>query len=525
MGHVRTSTVFVSVMVLLHALLVIGLAPPAEAAVRTYPGPDGCNNTLQQCINRVPDNSTIRIDTNQTIEENIQIDKSLTLKAAAGRSPVLDGRADWGIDVNDGGRVQSDIVIEGITIRSNMRVHFDEGFGHTFTLRDSRVIHSVKSDTTIGILLDYDVHAIATLRNNVVRSNGRAISFRSKLAVDNAPAFVVAVGNYITSPNPLESRSGIEILPQGAEHLRAYVHSNVIHDVAGCACTGNRGGLVVRSANAKSTFVGVVNNTIDLVRGGAGVVVTNEAPTTFHGHYFNNIVTRVDGPGFDAGGPTSHSQHSADDNDTFENAAPDNFGGWGSGPGMVQVRPQFVNRDQNNFRLKPTSPLLDKGRVCSAAGLFEWDASGNARFTRYSGGSVDMGAYEFSSTDPLSGRVFNGTDGEDDLTGTPNDDLMCGYADQDNIAGRGGDDYIDAGTGNDEVHGGGNSDVIYGGPFEDTLTGGEGADYLYGGPADDLLRADDGVGSNDYASGGDAFDTCFIDEGDSMVECEIGGVP
>ena len=74
--------------------------------------------------------------------------------------------------------------------------------------------------------------------------------------------------------------------------------------------------------------------------------------------------------------------------------------------------------------------------------------------------------------------VFNGTSGNDSLTGTNGDDFISGGAGNDTLNGGGGDDRIYGGSGNDTINGGNGNDVIYGGSGSDTLTGGNGADVF-----------------------------------------------
>jgi Ca2+-binding RTX toxin-like protein len=78
---------------------------------------------------------------------------------------------------------------------------------------------------------------------------------------------------------------------------------------------------------------------------------------------------------------------------------------------------------------------------------------------------------------------------------------------------------IRGGPGNDLLIGGGGDDFLFGEDGDDTLVGNTGRDRLYGGPGDDVLRAL--RGSIDSLSGGDGFDTAFLDETDRLLLDDI----
>jgi len=65
--------------------------------------------------------------------------------------------------------------------------------------------------------------------------------------------------------------------------------------------------------------------------------------------------------------------------------------------------------------------------------------------------------------------TFTGTNGQDVLSGGPDNDIIDGLGGNDQLSGNGGNDIIDGGAGND---------IITGGPGSDTLTGGLDADIF-----------------------------------------------
>lgn len=103
-----------------------------------------------------------------------------------------------------------------------------------------------------------------------------------------------------------------------------------------------------------------------------------------------------------------------------------------------------------------------------------------------------------------------GTSGEDELHGTPGDDVIVARDGDDRVFGAGGDDRICLGGGDDEAESGRGADRVTGGPGDDVVRGGDGPDRLLGSLEDDVLHGnsgndhlDVGPGRNvDYAYGG-----------------------
>ena len=106
-------------------------------------------------------------------------------------------------------------------------------------------------------------------------------------------------------------------------------------------------------------------------------------------------------------------------------------------------------------------------------------------------------------------RIFNtidGTDGNDNLTGTKQDDLINGGDGNDNLRGGLGNDKLVGGLGNDRLEGGNGNDYLYGNVGNDIIFGGKGNDYLYGGSGFNRLTG--GAGSDVFSlSTGEGFDT------------------
>jgi aldose sugar dehydrogenase len=110
---------------------------------------------------------------------------------------------------------------------------------------------------------------------------------------------------------------------------------------------------------------------------------------------------------------------------------------------------------------------------------------------------------------PSSSPVVNvwalnvtGTQGDDTLTGTPQqdtirgyggDDIISGLARGDKIRGDGGDDTIHGNDGRDRIRGDRGNDMIFGDDGNDVLIAGPGNDTLTGGPGKDTFNCGEGV--------------------------------
>lgn len=108
-----------------------------------------------------------------------------------------------------------------------------------------------------------------------------------------------------------------------------------------------------------------------------------------------------------------------------------------------------------------------------------------------------------------------GTDGDDNLTGTPgkNDGIFGGLG-NDTISGRDGNDTLDGGAGDDTVNGGRGADEVNGGSGNDTVKGGGGGDTVEGGDGDDMLF---GGAGPDLIFGGLGKDQLFGNAGNDVL--------
>ena len=85
----RHRSMLIPVVLLLFSFTTLE-GSPASAATRTWSGPASpCGSTLQGCINGASPGDIVEVATNVPINEDLTIDKSLTLTAALGFTPIL----------------------------------------------------------------------------------------------------------------------------------------------------------------------------------------------------------------------------------------------------------------------------------------------------------------------------------------------------------------------------------------------------------------------------------------------------
>jgi hypothetical protein len=72
----------------------------------------------------------------------------------------------------------------------------------------------------------------------------------------------------------------------------------------------------------------------------------------------------------------------------------------------------------------------------------------------------------------------NGTEGDDNMKGDTDSNLLYGHEGDDQLSGGDGDDGLHGGDGNDRLTGGPGDDILYGSPGEDSFNCGPGNDQI-----------------------------------------------
>lgn len=121
------------------------------------------------------------------------------------------------------------------------------------------------------------------------------------------------------------------------------------------------------------------------------------------------------------------------------------------------------------------------------------------------------------------GDPILGTELDDEINGTPNNDLILVFGGDDEVKGGAGNDcivatggfnLIDGDSGNDVIITGDGDDEVFGGSGDDIVFTSGGSDFIYGGSGDDTLIGGSG---EDTIDGGTGKDTC---EGEELRRCE-----
>jgi Ca2+-binding RTX toxin-like protein len=108
---------------------------------------------------------------------------------------------------------------------------------------------------------------------------------------------------------------------------------------------------------------------------------------------------------------------------------------------------------------------------------------------------------------PAFAKILTGTNGSDEITGTPR-------ADQ--INGLNGLDFLDSKSGADDLYGGRRKDSLGGDRGADQVTAGRRGDAMFGGFGNDRIYAHDGVANTGEAGViicGRGVDRAFVDNG------------
>jgi Ca2+-binding RTX toxin-like protein len=126
--------------------------------------------------------------------------------------------------------------------------------------------------------------------------------------------------------------------------------------------------------------------------------------------------------------------------------------------------------------------------------------------------------------------VCRGTQNDDEIIGTPNNDTIKSLRGRNYILGRGGDDTAFGGPGNDTIQGADGRDYLYGKEGGDSLFGGVGPDGIYPAQGEDEVQAGDGDdriyappdGSADRISCGKGDDRVVSGKEDHIAkDCEV----
>lgn len=395
--------------------VVLALAPTLDAATLTWPTVAPCNaGTLQACINGAGAGDTVEIATNTPVGEDLTVDKSLTLKPAAGFTPTIAGN----FQLFQSTATAATIVVDALAITS--RVRAAPGTADlTFSLTNSTVTIGGSSfaavDVSSGTFPPYG-NVFATIEGNTVNVNGGGVGdqcagIRVGVIFDSG-ASTARVANNRVNAIGCGQGSAIEVLNGPGETMTADVIGNVvdatdtnngimlrnflqtpgsllivraINNVVSGQLNeaGAPGAIVVLADGFEAIDATVVNNTLAHNDIGLMVSARTDLGATISGTVANNIV----GFGrFTIDSTVAVSEHH---NLIFPNPAAGGGDPFTPGPGTVIADPRFVST--SDFHLTPSSPAIDRGSNAAVPGDIATDVEGNARIRQL---RVDIGAFE-----------------------------------------------------------------------------------------------------------------------------------
>jgi hypothetical protein len=388
----------------------------ADAATRTWPGPSPCNTTLQACIVGADAGDAVEVASNGPIVESLEIvGKSLTLRAAAGFSPVLQaGAFSDSIDAFGADTLVA-IVIEGLIIRGGTITAYQRGSGpFGVTIRGNLIeaegldgnrtairistfgstptgpvnFAIVDNDVNLGFLQGDDISAIG-----VEDLPGSTIGVIDGNTIGNGGTFstlsAIRVRNNIGSVDLQVSRNsvaavgyngGILLIQEGSgSTLDARVFDNLVTGTVGL--TGPQPGAISLIASAGTLHADVLSNT--LAGNHTGFIASAAAGAGIDGMLANTVVANngTRGVVIDA---TIAANFANEHNLVFGNGSNE----FTPGAGTVLADPRFVGAQ--DFRLRGNSPARDAGNTALAAGI-SVDLDGAPRVF---GPAVDIGAWE-----------------------------------------------------------------------------------------------------------------------------------
>ncbi len=402
--------------VLIHGIVAFALAAAAcdgHATVRVWPGAAPCDTTLQACIDGSANDDTIQIQSNGPIDEDLNVNKPLSLVAAAGFRPVFD--AGFGISAfyGPGAGIAWSMTFDGLTfMQGGIGVRCYSGDANiTYSRLDVNAVDNAYVGGAVGIDNFGSGHLTYTIQDNRVRLNDAVGIDAIIVSSGSAGTFDGSIhDNRIESTSPPAiSDSGIVIIGTQALAPDVRVYANQV--------SGNLayGIYMWTKGPSKVTMAGnMLRSTTTTVSFGIPLTQTAGAGITLDAEIFNNTIAgfgfgftgngagisgRLSGNLFAYNATASILQQGStltEDHSLF-------FANGGLapilGPGSMIADPKFA-RGIDDMRLSAGSPAIDAADSAALTTLLanesigQIDADGSRRF-KGATSLADIGAFEF----------------------------------------------------------------------------------------------------------------------------------
>ncbi len=402
----KPKIIFLSLGLLVACLIVSDV----RAAILTYPADAPCDTTLQACIDGATNGDTIEIATDDRINEDLTIAKSLTLTSATDFQAII-GSATWlaprDILIEDSGTGDVvDVTFDHLNF-DNARVYvsFSGDDGQNFTMQNSSLSNVIDNNGDFGINLSLRVTTTVLLQNNTLASSGTVINLAISMS-DPATADITIVGNTLTGSDPLQSYQGIQVYNDYQGTINLDIQNNLFYNIGTCFC-GGPAGVNFRQNGSGAINSDIIGNTMWHVDGmGAGILVDDPTDTGILTlNLYNNSITDSDGYGVYLPAASPEFVLNNDYNNFSNNEFAEHWGGYTAGTNDLAVDPLFVAPENSDFHLQTASLLIDAGQSSiTDVDLASTDFAGN---TRVVGDGVDLGAYEAASDFSITAAVTN----------------------------------------------------------------------------------------------------------------------
>lgn len=404
---------------------VLAALPAAHAATtHTYPGPV-CTTTLQACVNAAASGDTIELDTDSQVDELVTIRRSLTVKAATGRSPSvraliasvdatslrvefngLKGNSQLtGVLGAGGGSLDFTATGNQFTTGFNSAIELRQStqpgtYGSlTAHIADNQLIHSRTGGACSApvTIQSYQASpmAVTLLRNQITAVNLTECNVID-LYTDTGPFTLLAQHNILRGSGGFNS--GISMRSMNAA-VTAAILNNVITGQKSHAGAPAAVALTAEDANAR-VAAQVKHNTFAFNERGLLASPRNDLGASITGQLANNIFAHH----------TQYAFRLSNDqlpgfldsyNLVFDTPPLPAGGSRPYGPGTRTGDPMFGDPLPGDFTLLPGSNAIDYGSDALADARVTTDQLGAPRKVR----TVDMGAYEYQAAPPPRVRI------------------------------------------------------------------------------------------------------------------------
>jgi hypothetical protein len=405
--------------IFIFALLAALFGPHETHAVTyTWNGPASpCGSTLQNCINFASAGDVVQVATNVSINEDLTIDKSLTLRAAPGFSPALSPLRIV-LLTNPNPRSNS-IRFENFTLSRGFvnavqisSGTFDVGIQfltilNTFNSRPEIEVRTGSSGSfgpmqvgIVGNRLTIPAASQSTGTGAISLQGGGASSLTGLIQRNRVDVFqggqepaigvfnvgattdVTVVANEVRGADYNDGVMFFQFGP-GSSHFR-FLDNLVVGQTTDSGVPAAYAALI---DDGSATFE-IVNNTAADSDNGIFVLGRDDLGASWSGVVANNVVAGMSGSGIVIGQPLQSSGVVDNDHNLVFNVASNLFT---PGPGTLFSDPLFVGG--GNYRLTDPSPARNSGSNARVPPDLTTDLDGGARLVA----TVDMGAYESTS--------------------------------------------------------------------------------------------------------------------------------